>query len=329
MDTITHGLLGATLGAALTPVAAARRKMALTCAVVAVLPDADLFFRSLIRHRAETHSFFYLALAAPLLALLAKKLWWANDPKIGYRRLLVVVAAALFSHPLLDLLNSFGTRLFLPFSDRLDAIDAIAVVDPLFSLPLLFVVVFLMFNRVSLRKIQRVAVVAALIWCGAYLGAGWYLGERALTVAPLQGAGLTRANPLIGTNLLWRCTQMNGREATVVYVDAWRKRVLWTEHLTSDDTPRTRELLNSPRLRDWLAHSGRAYVVKDDGERVYFRDLRHGMLSAPDRPLITMQGEFDAAGNLTGTTSGRRPFTWERIRREIPLIIAVIGGGDL
>jgi inner membrane protein len=105
---------------------------ALAGAALALVPDADyLLFRSdrlafIHHHRGFTHS---LA-ALPLLALLGAGINSAIWGKEWFRSFLLLGAAVLASHLLLDWATSYGTQLLNPFSRRKFALDWLFIIDP-------------------------------------------------------------------------------------------------------------------------------------------------------------------------------------------------------
>jgi membrane-bound metal-dependent hydrolase YbcI (DUF457 family) len=363
MDTITHGLVGAAIGGLLAP-RRHLRGVAFFAAVAGALPDADLFFRGLIRHRAETHSFFYIALGAPLIAYLAKKIFWRDAdagkttelagagksqgaaggaviwdspptlaippaPAPTFSRLWLIAMLALLSHIVLDWSNSYGLTPFLPFSDKLIAFDAMPIVDFLFSVPLLILFVILLSVGAKREKFARRLTVVVSLWCAVYLGAAIWFSHRVTTVAPLAGAGEVRASPLTGSILIWRVAKTNGRVGTVVYVDALRNRVLREEHFIGDDTPRTRAALAAPGLQNLLTRSRGVYVMNDDGAAAWFRDLRYGDLTHPETAMFAARISFDGAGKVASVERQfpRGAFSVGKMWRELKQTAAIAAGG--
>ena len=130
MDPLTHGLLGASLGQALSGPALGRRAL-VWGAVLGMVPDLDMLarpadpFAEWRWHRGPTHGFFFAVVVGCLLGyLLARR---SGD---ALRSWIPLAVAALLSHPLLDLSTSYGTQLLAPFSDRRFALDWVAIVDP-------------------------------------------------------------------------------------------------------------------------------------------------------------------------------------------------------
>jgi len=141
MDTLTHALSGALLARATAPraprpggVTTGRRVAAGFLA--AAFPDADfvLGFVSpeafLLYHRGITHSLVLLPLWAAALAWLFARF----DPaRVGWRAYFGVAAGSIAIHVVGDLITSFGTIVFAPFSDRRFAWDTTFIIDLWFT----------------------------------------------------------------------------------------------------------------------------------------------------------------------------------------------------
>ncbi len=138
MDNLCHTLAGAVLAEA-----GLRRRTPLavpTALIGANLPDLDAlaYLRdplfALGVRRGWTHSVLALLVLPVLLAALM--LGWdrlarrRRDDRADPMGLLTVAAVAVLSHPLLDLLNTYGVRLLMPFSGHWFHGDALFIVDP-------------------------------------------------------------------------------------------------------------------------------------------------------------------------------------------------------
>jgi inner membrane protein len=141
MDPVAHTLAGAALAKAglqrHTPLAVP------TMLIGANLPDVDVAAywwgetAALAFRRGWTHG--VLAVALLPIGLTALMLAWdrwvrrAREPAAAPaspRALLLLGGVAVASHPLLDLLNVYGIRLLMPFSDRWFYGDVLFIVDP-------------------------------------------------------------------------------------------------------------------------------------------------------------------------------------------------------
>src|SRR5262245_19502519 len=152
MDNGTHTLLGAALSK--SRLGRLHRLAPLSLVLAANLPDADIVASLfggkdsyLFHHRGITHSLFGIAIQVPLFAWLmlwierrcAARLARAASPFVaaaapvappGFAPYLWPALVGLASHPLLDSLNNYGVRPWLPFSDARYFGDLVFIVDP-------------------------------------------------------------------------------------------------------------------------------------------------------------------------------------------------------
>ena len=143
MDPIAHTLLGATLAEAGLKKLSRYATPALV--IGANLPDIDIAASlwggdaSLYFRRGWTHGILAL-IVLPLL--LAGSLWawdkWCKprtiSPPLRLPILIGLCFLGVWSHPLLDWLNTYGVRLLMPFSDRWFYGDTLFIIDPWFWL---------------------------------------------------------------------------------------------------------------------------------------------------------------------------------------------------
>jgi inner membrane protein len=187
MDSLTQIALGAAIGEA-TVGHKAGKKGALWGAALGTLPDLDvvasLFLdpvASLSAHRAATHSFPVVLLAAPLLAWAIKRLH--EDIRTTYLDWVLLTSLTLATHILVDLFTVYGTQIFWPVSNHPFGVDSIFIIDPLYTLPLGLGVVVALFRSVGSRSRVRPNA-AGLIISSAYLL--WGLGAKTLAQSSFE-----------------------------------------------------------------------------------------------------------------------------------------------
>lgn len=141
MDSITQAALGAAVGEAMLGKKIGRQA-ALLGAVGGTIPDLDVFltffYDSLEKisiHRGYSHSILFCLIGAFLFGWLLKKIK-ATKP-VSFSRLWLFSFLTLFTHVLLDAFTTYGTQLFLPFTDKRVSFDSVNIVDPFYTLPLL------------------------------------------------------------------------------------------------------------------------------------------------------------------------------------------------
>jgi inner membrane protein len=142
MDNLAHTLAGVALAQA-----GFRRMSALGTATLVIganLPDVDALSYVLgdsvdafVIRRGWTHGILALIVLPLLLAgcmiawdrLVRRRLYRSPEP-VNPRGLFVLAAVGIWSHSLLDLVNTYGVRLMMPFSDRWFYGDTLFVIDP-------------------------------------------------------------------------------------------------------------------------------------------------------------------------------------------------------
>ena len=107
--------------------------------IAANLPDLDSFVARgmgcdpLAAHRGFTHGIGGLV-TMPFLAVAIVWLWEKLHPRkegsLKLGGLLLACFLAVLSHPLLDLMNTYGTRILEPFSHRWFYADTLFIIDP-------------------------------------------------------------------------------------------------------------------------------------------------------------------------------------------------------
>lgn len=276
MDNLTHSLTGLLLSrTGLGKLSPAGTSMIL---VGANLPDADavvaLWSGSLgylEYHRHITHAL----IMAPVLGLLTAlafsrikgwRLWpaWA----------LATVGTA--SHILLDLLNNYGVRIWLPWSDRWVAADLFMVIDPWVLAVLLLCVLAPLLSRLVAGEIGgrppaspgRGWALTGLLSVALWAGGRWVLHERAIETLQSRVYGRSESpvriaawptpwNPFVwrgyvATELNWRLYNLNLRqtfdpEDGAVYAKPVDARAV----MAAGQTPEAQAFLRFARFPVW------------------------------------------------------------------------------
>lgn len=143
MDSITQAALGGVVGELVLGRKIGGGKGMLWGILFGTFPDLDVFLKfgregiELLRwHRGISHSLLFIVLI-PLL--LAKPLSFLHRKRgLSSSRAAWFIFLAWGTHVLIDVFTGYGTQIFEPFSDQRVSMNNIAIVDPLFTLPLLF-----------------------------------------------------------------------------------------------------------------------------------------------------------------------------------------------
>ena len=166
MDLLTQGLAGSAIAQSFTK-PQEQRRAAFCGAVAGMAPDLDALIRSpddpllnLEYHRHFSHSLAFIPLGALIVAVI---IWLVARMRWPFRQTYIACLLGYGTHGLLDACTSYGTYLFWPFSSKEVSWSLISIIDPLFTLPLLLLIIFTLWRRRI--WMSRLAV----IYCIAYL----------------------------------------------------------------------------------------------------------------------------------------------------------------
>jgi len=333
VDLLTQGLLGGALA-----LSAAERKESRKAAAIgfaaALLADADVFISSsddpLLNvefHRHFSHSLIFIPIGALIATLL---LWPILRKHIEFKKIYWYALLGYATAGLLDACTSYGTHLLWPFSDTRIAWSIIAIIDPIFSLPLLMALILGLIYR------SRLPTRIGLGFAGAYLLLGLWQHQNALQVATglaeARGHTLQRilVKPTLANLVLWRSVyESDGR----FHVDAIRIGPGPERIYPGGSLPIFKAELALPQLtpgsimfRDIERFSSLAdgYVVKDPGRTGVLTDIRYSMLPTGLTPMWGLD---------LNLSSGSRHASFE-VYRDRPdnakeLFLAMLRGRDL
>ncbi len=307
MDPLTQGAVGAAL-----PLATRNRSQILLASGLGFLagmaPDLDFLIKSsedplfvLEFHRHFTHSLIFIPVGGCIVAGIFYGIFWRCRP-LGFLRIWLFCSLGYGTHGLLDSTTSYGTLIFWPFDDTRYALSIISIVDPLFTLPILGMILAGILQRSG--KWGRIAI----IWGVIYLMVGvWQNGSamtKARNLAEKRGHVPNRltVKPTFGNIILWRSIYEDGGQ---FYVDAIRPRpcasVFRGTSVAKLDTNKDFDWLK-PNSTQWvdIKRFGRLsqnYLSKmgDGSNRVY--DVRYGFLPTEISALWSIRLNPNAKAN--------------------------------
>ncbi len=171
MDPVTHAASGAVALLALPRRPLTRWGIPLA-AMAAASPDLDILFAQtplqfLLLHRGISHSFAAMPVFGLLLALCCRPLWNPATPgRWSFPRVWLLCCGLLLLHIWLDVVTTYGTMVFLPFSHYRVRLNSVSIIDLLLTVPLLWAVWRL--------RARRWLLLLTLAWIFAYpaLGVG-------------------------------------------------------------------------------------------------------------------------------------------------------------
>jgi inner membrane protein len=307
MDPFTQGALGAALPQATAVKNPRHMRIAGGLGFLAgMAADLDVFIRSstdplafLTYHRHFTHSLIFIPLGGFITALV---LHWVFGRRwdLTFRQTFLFCVLGYATHALLDAATSYGTLLLWPFSDERISWSIIAVIDPLFTLPMAALVF------ISARLKRPLYARLALAWGALYLGTAVLQHNAALDmgkqIATARGHDPVRleVKPSFGNILVWKTIyEAEGR----YYVDGVRAgiapRVFYGESLPTLDVARDMPWLdaNTQQARDIARFStfSQGFVAQDPQYPNRIIDIRYSFIPNDIRPLWSIELSPEAA----------------------------------
>ena len=152
MDPLSQGVIGAV---------AAQQKTTKNHFVIATIlgflsgmaADLDIFIRSsndpllyLEFHRQFTHSLIFIPIGGFLCAIFFYYLFLRNKD-ITFKQTYIYSTLGYATHGLLDSCTTYGTQLLWPFTDDRVAWNTISIIDPLFTIPLLSLIILAVIKK--------------------------------------------------------------------------------------------------------------------------------------------------------------------------------------
>lgn len=194
MDSLTHVLFGSVLAQAGFRQRLGRRAT-LAAIVITSLPDFDVAagwmsgrLAEWQHHRGFTHSLLFSPVAGPIIGWAVDRFerWRGHElpgRASGVERLrtwIWLAFLALLSHPILNVFTSYGTQLLWPLTSARFAVDAVAIIDPVYSLLPLTIALIVGARWPQAAKRAALSVFAFMT---LYLAFAWQLNERIARIA--------------------------------------------------------------------------------------------------------------------------------------------------
>jgi inner membrane protein len=317
MDTVTQALLGAVVGQTGFSHRLGRRAL-VWGAVGGLIPDLDVVaiatrgpFAEFLYHRGCTHALWFGPVVGPILgwAIWRGYRWRGRDgpgdpgdPSL-LRAWMGLLTLALITHPLIDVFTTYGTQLFAPFWRERFALNAVGIVDFVYSGILILALGVAILFRHRIRAI-RIAGALALVLSWTYMGYGWWLNHEAETtierklVASGHPEVVVRAYPTFLQPFLRRVVARVGDRIRVgLYTPLSADGMHWEEFKATPPHPLIEKLKATPRgdLFVWFAMGEISARVSEgpDGTTVEIDDLRYGFPGTPERGMWGIRGRFD------------------------------------
>jgi len=286
LDPVSQAVLGGS--ASLSFAKKSHVIIAVVCGILSgMAPDLDAFIRSdndpllyLEFHRQFTHSLVFIPFGA-LICAVAFRYTFAK--RLGFRRTYLYCFLGYATHGLLDACTSYGTQLFWPFSNTRVAWHTISIIDPLFTVPLIVLVV------IGVRKSVSTFGRLAIFWAIAYLSFGALQNKRTTTFAEQLASSRNHqpsrleVKPSFANLFVWKIIYETDER---YYVDAVRAGTRFTHYpgVSVEKFNVSRDLAwlenESQQAKDlqrfrWFSNG---YLALDQQRPNFVVDMRYSML---------------------------------------------------
>lgn len=287
MDSLTHIALGACVGELMLGKKLGKPAL-LWGAVAQSFPDIDFVAsfwmnpaNDLLAHRGFTHSFLFIILLTPILALAADR--FHRPHNIHMKKWLWFFGVGLLLHIFIDAFNVYGTGWFEPFSHYRVTFNTLFVADIFFSIaPGIALIVLMILKRE--HKQRKAWAIFGLVIPGIYLLLGTTnklnIDNEVRTIAAKQQIQYNRyfTTPLPLNNFLWYAVMESDSGYHIGYRSIFDKR----ETIDFHYFPRNKKLLDSIKDHEDLQHllrfSQGFYTAEYWHDTLVFNDIRFGQM---------------------------------------------------
>jgi len=331
MDSVSQIALGAAISVGVMGRRTAIWKAALWGGIAGTLPDLDAVINhsdpilNMIRHRAESHSLLYLTLLAPILG-------WGLARLQGnvslWKRWTLAFWLVLFTHPLLDVMTVYGTRLLLPFTDHPYGVGSIFIIDPLYTVPLLIGLgAALVFKSARGLKWNAVGLAFSTLYLAWGVAAQTYITQAAQASLKESGIQAERllVNPTAFNSILWRLVAMTPD----AYYEGFRSLLDEKPQITWRKYPRCEALASAAADNAGVAaiakFSHGFYSLGQQDGRLTVMDLRMGQEPYYFFRFDVGPVQGGAGREIVSRAVGQRP----DVASALPWLLARLKGHDV
>ncbi|MGB5417534.1 metal-dependent hydrolase [Algibacter sp.] len=338
MDSLTQIVLGAACGEAVLGKKIGNKAL-LFGAIGGTIPDLDVLvggwlygneIDAMLFHRGFMHSILFSVMAAFVLGWLFFK-GYNTGKRLHATTLKDWISLwfwALFTHPILDCFTPYGTQLFAPISNYRVALNNIAVVDPIYTLPFLICIIVLMFFKRTSGNRQlwlKFGIGISSLYMLFTLGNKLYIDSvfrKSLKESDINALRFS-TQPAIFNNILWYGIVETEDD---YFVSDYSLLDTKNRFLNFREVPKKRDLNPSEYkdIKDLAWFSNQYYSVYKLNENEYqYNDLRYPLLDLdnPNTSVFSLtlykdanrlnmkpfKPKFDSLGDVMASL-------WERIK---------------
>jgi inner membrane protein len=327
MDSLTQIALGGAVGYAVLGNKIGRKAI-LYGAALGTLPDLDVLIpyagdvESFTYHRGFSHSIWVHLLISPFIAWILSQF----HPSTAHLKIrwFALVFLTLSTHALLDSLTVYGTQLMWPFTEYPYGVSNLFIIDPLYTLPLLFglgIALALKAPNIKAIRANKIGLVLSTAYISWSLIAKVMIDNKVELAMEQQRiepiAYVSTPAPL--NTLLWRVVAVSESNSNTQYHEIYASvfddvsEVSFQAYLSSP-------MLLDPLSDDWAINrlawfTKGVYSVKRQGDNIIMSALRMGVecnyvfnfvvaqtdekgIQAVDPKKVSARPDFASIGNI-------------------------------
>lgn len=286
MDSATHIVLGAATGQVVLGNKVGNKAL-FWGAIAGSIPDFDAFItpflspvNSLLFHRGTSHSILFAFIVAPIMGYIISSIYKDNY----FRRWTFMAFLAILMHSAIDVFNTYGTALLLPFNNIRLAFDSIGIIDLTLLVPIVIMLI------VTLTKPQKSAVRTKL--SAAILGYTLLftlftisnkvaISNKVKKQLSEQHIGYTNVKtaPLPFTNLLWLALAEDSTGYHYGYISNFDTNPIKFEYIERN-AYLLNSLANTEEVKKLKFFTNSFYAVQQNKPKeIWLHDLRFGSMA--------------------------------------------------
>jgi len=329
MDSLTQIVLGAAVG----EVVLGKRignKAQLIGAIAATLPDLDVLLTLYLKddlaeiliHRSYSHALFTHVLVSFPFACITYRMF---KRKVEYMPWYWLWFLCLSTHAILDSFTTYGTQLFLPFTNYLVGLNNISVIDPLYTLPFMAILIYcLCLKRDNPKRIKWAW--RSIFISSAYMlltfGVKWTVNRTFTHSLKEQGIAYNHlsTSPTFFNNALWAGIAYDDStitlgEFSVLQKDKWIDYVQYKRNLHLEKEFMSKEL----ETLKWFSQ-GMYFLEKKDSQTLIIYIVKWGrsdFTKTPPKDAFIFYYEIHKDGNHFKLKAVRPDLTKEKFKQAL------------
>lgn len=323
MDSLTQIVLGAAVGEKILGRKIGNRAM-LYGAIAGTIPDLDVLVGKFLDpltaveiHRGFSHSIVFFVVLSPLLGVLISGR--EQKSKVSMMNGTGLAFWCLFTHALLDAFTTWGTQLLWPAATKF-AFRSVFVIDPLYTIPFLFCLIMAMrksrtdYKRTEWNNLGLKISTAYLALTLVLKGITYYKFEQVLATSGMKILHMeTKPTPF--NTVLWTATaetkdaywigDYSFLDSQPIVFKSYPKNHKALDNFATDET-----------IQRLIALSEGQYTVTEKNGKLYFNDLRFGLLNRDE-----VHPQFAFSYELLPTATGFQAVEVPKTRQDGKLLL--------